>query len=30
MKDPDRALIQSKPRIEVPAETDAIAGVLGW
>lgn len=30
LKDPDRALIQSKPRIEVPAETDAIAGVLGW
>ncbi len=30
LKDPDRALTQSKPRIEVQAQVEAIAGTLGW
>ncbi len=30
LKDPDRALTQSKPRIEVEAEVESIAGALGW
>ena len=30
LKDPDRALTQSKPRIEVGAEVESIAGALGW
>ncbi len=30
LKDPERALTQSKPRIEVEADAGAIAGALGW